>query len=251
MELIILIDEDQQGLRKLDDDLKGSRYRIISTSNNKKGFEYARSAPPDLIILGLYSISREGIDTLISLKKEPITKNSLTLGIVREDKPSFNEYLLKIGITTILENPYTKNRFVNKVNDLIQNAESYKKNIIQNTKSHASISLNTEDRVVIEFRSGIKNYVLPEIRTFLNHEFIKSILNKHISIDIRTLPEMSIEELEIFQKILKAFGEKKLAIISGPHMGNIIRNTDITDNINLFLSMQDYETFLENPDLDE
>jgi response regulator RpfG family c-di-GMP phosphodiesterase len=251
MELIILIDDDQTQLRRLDEDLKGSRYRIISTFNCKKGFEYARSAPPDLIILGLHSVSREGIEILISLKKEPITKNTIILGIVKEENPSFNEYLKKIGITTILENPYTKNRFVNQVNDLIQNAGNYKKTVLTNTKSHTSISLQTDDRIVLEFRSGIKNYVLPEIRTFLNHEFIKSILNKHISIDIRTLPEMSSEEIEIFEKILKAFGEKKIAIISGPHMGNIIRNSDISDNTNLFLSMHDYELFLENPDLDE
>ncbi len=251
MELIILIDEDPYELKKIEEDLKGSRFRIISTSNCKKGFDYARSGVPILIIMSLYPHSREGIDTLISLKKETITKNSLVLGIVKEDNPSFNDYLLKVGITTILDRPYTKKRFVDKVNELLQNASNFQNNFIKNLKSHVSITTNAEDRIVIEFRSGIKNYVLPEIRTFLNHEFIKSILNKHISIDIRTLPEMSTEEIEIFEKILKAFGEKKLGIISGPHMGNIIRNSEISDNNNLFLSMQDYEIFLENPDLDE
>ena len=111
--------------------------------------------------------------------------------------------------------------------------------------------MNNEERTVIVFRSGIKNYVIPALRGTLNLEFIKSIIHKHIAVDIHTIPEVTVEELQILEKIVKLFGNKKLALITGTHLGNIMKNSDLSDYANLFLSMDDYELFLENPDLDE
>jgi CheY-like chemotaxis protein len=251
MQLVLLIETDFYALKEFENHLSGNRFRLVDTVSTKKGLDYAKSAPPDLIIIGFQPQERETVETLIYLKKDPITKQIPILALIQDLNQPFLEYLQKIGVTDYLPKPVKQNALVLKVNELLGLAEKIRANIVKQTVHHVAISLNTDERVVIIFRSGIKNYVLPEIRRVINHDFIKASINKHIAIDLRTLPEISIEELEILEKILKLFGEKRIALITGTHMGNIMKNSDLPDHINLFLSLEDYELFLQNPDLDE
>jgi DNA-binding NarL/FixJ family response regulator len=251
MQPIIIIEEETHYLRELEELMLGSRNRVIGTSSYKKGFDYAKSVPPRLIIMGFNPLNKESIDTLSLIKKESITKHAPILGILRESIPKYNENLLQVGVTSLLYKPLKKEKFLETIHDLIEKYEKNKTTAINNSKSHVIIKDDMDSKIILEFRSGLKNFVLPEIRQILNHEFIKSVLNKHICIDIRLLPEMSEEEIKIFDKILKAFGEKRVSILTGTHMGNLIRHSDASDDANLFLSIDDYNVFLENPDLDE
>ncbi len=251
MQLVLLIETDFYALKEFENYLSGNRFRLVDTVSPKKGLEYARSAPPDLILIGFQPLDKETVETLIYLKKDPITKQIPVLALIHGFNQPFFEYLQKIGVAGYLPKPIKQNALVEKVNELLNVSENIRANIVKQTVHHVAISLNNEERVVIIFRSGIKNYVLPEIRRVVNHDFIKASINKHIAIDLRTLPEITIEELQILEKILKLFGEKRIALITGTHMGNIMKNSDLPDHINLFLSMDDYELFLQNPDLDE
>jgi hypothetical protein len=59
----------------------------------------------------------------------------------------------------------------------------------------------------------------PKIRRVINHDFIKNSINKHIAFDLRTLPEITLEEMRILEKILKLFGEKRIGLITGTSYG--------------------------------
>jgi response regulator RpfG family c-di-GMP phosphodiesterase len=251
MQLVLLIETDFYALKEFEHHLSGNRFRLVTTVSAKKGLEYAKSAPPDLIMIGFQPQERETVDTLMYLKKDPITKQIPVLALIRDSNQPFIDYLLKVGIADYLIKPIKQNSLVQKTNELLGMSEKIRATIVRETQHHVSVSLNNDLRVVIVFRSGIKNYVLPEIRNVLNHDFIKSVITKHIAIDLRTLPEISLEELQILEKILKLFGNKKVSLITGTHLGNIMKNSDLPEYVNLFLSMDDYELFLENPDLDE
>lgn len=251
MQLVLLIETDIRASKEFERYLAGNRFRFVNTTSSKKGLEYAKSAPPDLLVIGFHPEERDAVDTLIYLKRDPITKYIPVLALIRESNQPFIDYLQRVGISGFLNKPVKQNELVQKINELLHVSEKIRANIVKETHHHVTISLNNEQRTVITFRSGIKNYVLPEIRNVLSHDFIKSIINKHICIDIRTLPEMNQEELQILEKILKLFGDKKISLITGTHLGNIMKNGDLPDYINLFLSMDDYELFLENPELDE
>ena len=251
MQLVLLIETDFYTLKELENHLSGNRFRLVTTVNAKKGLEYAKSAPPDLIIISFHPQERETVDTLMYLKKDPITRQIPILALIGDFSQPFLDYLKKIGIADNLAKPIKKDIPIPKVNDLIKVSEKIRDTIVKETVHHISIPLNNEERTVIVFRSGIKNYVIPALRGTLNLEFIKSIIHKHIAVDIHTIPEVTVEELQILEKIVKLFGNKKLALITGTHLGNIMKNSDLSDYANLFLSMDDYELFLENPDLDE
>lgn len=251
MQLVLLIETDFYTLKEYENHLSGNRFRLVDTVDAKKGLDYAKSAPPDLIIIGFQPQEREPVETLIYLKRDPITKQIPVLALIHELNQPFLEYLQKLGIAGFLAKPIKQADLVQKVNELLKISENIRANIVKQTVHHVAVALNTDERVMIIFRSGIKNYVLPEIRRVINHDFIKNSISKHIAIDLRTLPEITPEEMQILEKILKLFGEKKIALITGTHMGNIMKHSDLPDHINLFLSVEDYELFLQNPDLDE
>lgn len=174
MQLVLLIETDFYALKEYEGHLSGNRFRLVDTVSAKKGLEYARSAPPDLIIIGFQAQERDTAETLIYLKKEPITKHIPVLALIPDLNVPFLEYLQKIGIAGYLPKPVKQNALVQKVNELLSISENIRANIIKETVHHVAVALNNDERVVIIFRSGIKNYVLPEIRRVINHDFIKT-----------------------------------------------------------------------------
>ena len=231
MQLVLLIETDFYALKEYEGHLSGNRFRLVDTVSAKKGLEYARSAPPDLIIIGFQPQERDTVTpalpiqlhlwehrslflgAITDLKKEPITKHIPVLALIPDLNVPFLEYLQKIGIAGYLPKPVKQNALVHKVNELLSISENIRANIIKETVHHVAVALNNDERVVIIFRSGIKNYVIPEIRRVINHDFIKNSINKHIAFDLRTLPEITLEEMRILEKILKLFGEKRIEIV--------------------------------------
>jgi hypothetical protein len=81
---------------------------------------------------------------------------------------------------------------------LIVAREQKKDNIIFR-KHHIVIENPTDTITLISFKSGMK-YVLPEIRNIFNPEFLKSLIPKSVSLDIRDLPDLIMDELQYYRK---------------------------------------------------
>nr|HNI26027.1 hypothetical protein [Leptospiraceae bacterium] len=60
---------------------------------------------------------------------------------------------------------------------------------------------------------------------------------------IRNVPEITAGELLILDRFMKIFGDKKLAIIAGKHMGLLISESDLQEKADLFMSVEEYENF--------
>lgn len=247
MHSLILIDNDFYSLKDIENDITGFRVRIISTTSTKKGIEYSKSAPPNLLVITIGMKEKDMLECLVLFKREPITKSIPVLALLKDQDQHFVDLLTKLGVSDSIPKPWKKTVLLKKIQDLLKASESIQENILKETINHIGIAENNEEKVVIVFRSGLKLFVVPEIRSVLTHEFIKSIITKQICIDIRILPEMTSEELVILEKIVKLFGSKKISLVAGSHLGSIMANTELEDNAYLFLSMEDFELFLSNP----
>jgi hypothetical protein len=75
-------------------------------------------------------------------------------------------------------------------------------------------------------------------------EFLRSIETNQCCIDLRDIPDMTSDEVGILEKIVGLFGNKKLSIIAGKHLGKIIAGSELSDKSNLFMSLEDYVVFL-------
>ena len=112
-------------------------------------------------------------------------------------------------------------------------------------KNHIIIENPAPNLTKVIFKSGIQKYVLPQVKKTFNMEFLRTVEMGQCCIDIRDIPEMTSDEVRIFEKIVGLFGSKKVSIIAGKHLGKIIAGSDLTDKANLFISLEDYVVFLK------
>ena len=87
--------------------------------------------------------------------------------------------------------------------------------------------------------------MLPELKTLLSPAFLKSIASDFVSIDLRNVPDISPEEAAILEKLLGLFGQKRISLIAGKHMGVLIASTNIQDKAEIFMSLAEFETYVE------
>lgn len=245
MHLILIIDTDINELSALEYYLSGLRYRVVGTARAKKGLEFALSAPPDLLIIGLTLKDKESIENLALIKKDAITKDTPVLGIYSENNPYFIEKMKTLGVTSYLIQPVDKYTLIEKVKSILEATKIKKDREIQERVRHIEIVQEVLGRTTIQFYSGISKYVAHEIRHVFTRDFLASIANDIVTIDIRFIPSLDIEDLNILEKILLLFGDKKINILTGRHLGIILSETELGEKANLFMSKEELEEFLK------
>jgi response regulator RpfG family c-di-GMP phosphodiesterase len=245
MQTFLIIDKVVQEANEISEFLAGYKYKIVKLHDLKKGLEMAKSALPDLIILGIESDDRESIAAIQNLKRDPITKEIPIIPTIRSNDRTLLEFIRKMGIHDYFVKPVNKVKMIEKIKSSLIQAREQKKDNILFRRNHIVVENPTESITIIAFKSGMK-YVLPEIRNIFNPEFLKSITNKNISLDIRDIQEMVLDELKILEKVVSVFGQKKISIIAGKHLGYIIASSDLEEKTNMFLSLEDYVSFLKN-----
>ena len=244
MQTFLIIERNAEEAKDIVSFLSSYKYKIVTISDLKKGLEMAKSALPDLIIIGVESDDRESIASMQNLRKDSITKEIPIIPTIRSNDRTLLETIRKLGIHDYFVKPVNKTKLIEKIKSSLIQAREQKKDNILFRRKHLIIETPTDSITILAFKSGIK-YVLPEIRDIFNPEFLKSLTNKNVSLDIRDIQEMVLEELKVLERIVSLFGSKKISIIAGKHLGFIIASSDLEETANLFLSLEDYVSFLK------
>lgn len=242
---IIIIDKDIDSVNHIDHYLSDTNYKLIIAPDTKKGIEYARSAMPDVIMLGIESDDPEFKKTLATLKTDLSTKNIPVLGLYSKLERYFLINNRKHGVMDYLVKPIDKYKLFNILKELVEISREQKTSDINLRKNHILIEHPTPNIIKVSFKSGLKKYVLPEIRDVFNADFIKQSLNREIALDIRDFVDLSTDEIYILDKIIHLFGDKKVSIIAGKHIGKILALSDLEQAVNLFMSLEDYVIFIK------
>ncbi|MCP5493084.1 MAG: response regulator [Leptospiraceae bacterium] len=246
MQTIIIIDQDTESNSQLEKILAPS-YRVIEASDNKRGIEFVRSALPDLIIVGLEIEDLESFDALKQIQKDPMIKDTPVLGLFRDaDRKFIIDSSRKYGIVEHIFKPVNKYELIPKIKELIEVSKLNQSSKIISRKNHIVVERPLDNLIKISFKSGLKKYVLPEIKTVLNPEFLKALSTKECCLDIRDLPELTKEEMGILDKIIPIFGNKKISIIAGKHLGTIISSSNLEERTHIFMSLEDFVVFIKN-----
>ncbi len=245
MDVIIAIDSEEEYLDNTENLLSGAKYNFVKATEYKKGLDYVKTANPDLLMIGINKIDKELIDTVQFLKKNPNTKNIPILGIYKEQKRVDIENGFKLGISAYLVQPLDRHRLLDKVKELMEISKESQSDKILSRRNHIIIDNPAPGLTKITFKSGIYKYVLPQVKKTFNIEFLRTIEMNQCCIDLRDIPEMTTDEAIILEKIVGLFGNKKLSIIAGKHLGKIIAGSELSDKANLFMSLEDYVVFLK------
>ncbi|MCB1193119.1 MAG: response regulator [Leptospiraceae bacterium] len=247
MQLVLIIDNDPHTLKRVEQYLRGTRIRLVPTANNKQGLEYAKSANPDLIIVNI-STDRTTLENLVTIKNDRITRDIPILGIYgSQENEDFMKQTLKLGITEFLIKPITKEKILPVIQDLLNRSKIINEHKLKERRSHIFVEHSGTSRTMVIFTSGLKKYVLPEIRNVFHEGFLRSISQDEFAIDLRNLPDLKEEEVKVLELIVSLFSNKKITLIAGRHLGIILSSSELEEKVHLFMSLEEYEGFLEKP----
>ena len=241
MHQVLLVDSNYKDLEQIEYYLRGIRLKIVSTSNVKKIMEFARSAPPDLMIIGLEPTDSEMLDKIKLLRFDSITRNALILAIYKtEDKKQLNKFHTE-NVHAVMIHPVFKIELREMVDKLLSTAQEKRTKHEQETKEYIMIDRSQEGQTHIILEGGLRRNVGPQLRTFFTKDFIDEAKKTIVCLDLRLIHDLLAAELEIIEKIALVFGSKRINVVAGKHLGLILSDTELGEKVNLFMSMEEYE----------
>ena len=120
MARIVIMDDDVQVLDMLSQTLEQEGYEVVEAANGKEGVRLYREDPADLIITDLIMPEKEGIETIVELKRDfPDVKIIAISGGGQLDP---EEYLLmakKLGAECTFAKPVKREELLKAVSELI------------------------------------------------------------------------------------------------------------------------------------
>lgn len=118
---ILIIDDDVQILNMLRQTLECEGYDVLEASNGKQGIKLYRENPADLIITDIIMPEKDGIETILELKRDyPDVKIIAISGGGRINPEDYLDIAKKLGAHRIFAKPVERKELLNAVRDLLQ-----------------------------------------------------------------------------------------------------------------------------------
>ena len=106
MAQILIIDDEVEERRMLQEILTGAGHRVITAADGRDGVRRFRAEPADLVITDLFMPNQDGIETIMKLHKE-----APGIAIIAMSGRAISRTMLAIGKSLgavgILQKPYT------------------------------------------------------------------------------------------------------------------------------------------------
>ncbi len=118
----ILVVDDEPGVRSLlRRVLEGAGYEVQEASNGEEALERYRPSPADLVIMDLLMPQKQGIETIIELRKEfPAVKVIAISGVPPKGTTDFLALALRAGARQALKKPFETEALLNAVAQELQ-----------------------------------------------------------------------------------------------------------------------------------
>jgi YesN/AraC family two-component response regulator len=120
MAKILIIDDDDQVRTMLRRTLEADGHEVDEAANGNIGISKYRSNPADLIITDIYMPEKEGLETIIELKRDyPDVRILAISGGSRDMDLDFLPVAAKLGAEKTLNKPIDRRDLLAAVNELI------------------------------------------------------------------------------------------------------------------------------------
>jgi len=121
MKIILVIDDDEDVRSCIRNILEHSGYSVLEAENGKVGIDICSHNPVDLVIVDLFMPEKEGIETIIELRKEYADFKILAIsgGIPGYGPDHFLHIAQKLGADGTLDKPFNMQQLLSKVEMLL------------------------------------------------------------------------------------------------------------------------------------
>ena len=121
MARILVIDDDEQLRRMLCMALRRAGYVVVEAGDGNEGLERFREAPTDLIITDLLMPEKEGLETIMDIRREfPDAKIIAMSGGGRAGNLNFLRVAERLGAQRTMAKPFNLQALLAAVQDLLQ-----------------------------------------------------------------------------------------------------------------------------------
>lgn len=121
MASILIIDDEEQMRTALCSLLEGSGYEVISASDGKEGLKLYHEKPTDLIITDLIMPEKEGIETIMELKRiSPDVKIIAISGGGHNDPEDYLPLAKQLGAQRTIAKPFGGEELLKAVRELLK-----------------------------------------------------------------------------------------------------------------------------------
>jgi CheY-like chemotaxis protein len=109
MARILIIDDESLVRDTLCQYLEAAGHELFVAENGKQGLEVFQSRKPDLVISDVHMPTKEGISTLVELRRiSPRAKIILMSGGARSGKTDYLELAQRLGAAAVLRKPFRR-----------------------------------------------------------------------------------------------------------------------------------------------
>lgn len=121
MARILLIDDDEQVLDMLYESLTREGYDVLRASNGEKGLRLYRQKPVDLIITDIIMPEKEGIETIIELRRDfPDVKIIAMSGGGRIGTKDYLHLAKIFGVQRTFTKPVAREQLLDAIKELLK-----------------------------------------------------------------------------------------------------------------------------------
>ena len=122
MKRILIIDDEIQMRQMLKQTLERAGYEVIDAPDGEQGIKLFKQAPTDLIITDLIMPEKDGMETIIELKREfPDVKIIAISGGSRAMDPrDYLQYATQVGVIHTFTKPFDNNELLEVIGQLLQ-----------------------------------------------------------------------------------------------------------------------------------
>lgn len=137
---ILIVDDVTSNVLLLKILLTNEKFQICTASNGHQCVEVARSEHPDLILLDVMMPELNGFDTVVILKKDPLTADIPIIFLTALNSPSDLVHGFQVGAHDFLTKPFNKEELIMRVMHQISLVAAKRYIIEQNEKLKRIIS---------------------------------------------------------------------------------------------------------------
>ena len=117
---ILIIDDDPQILDMLGQTLEREGHEVVDAPNGKEGLKLYRENPTDLIITDLIMPEKEGIETIMELRRDfPDVKIIAISGGGHNDADQYLSMAQKLGVQRTFAKPVARAELLKAVRELL------------------------------------------------------------------------------------------------------------------------------------
>lgn len=243
------IENDFNSSQDLENIFLGLRQRVVITKFSVTVQEYVKSSNPDIILMGLTFKDKKELEFILELRRDVITHNIPIMAMIPKEDSNFIANHKKLGFTDYMVKPLAKQALLDRIQSHI---EEYK--FSESSKTRDNVSFVVVDRghgrVLFQCRANLKRYVFPEFKKIFTINFLKSIQAERICFDVRVVPELGKEEVEVFERVMKIFqSHDKIIFIAGRHMGAFIEHAKDDERMLVFMAPNEFDEYVKMEEL--